>query len=338
MQSYKFTVDRELNLRTWDKNLERIRRKMSSEVAGTPYYELLPRLWNGKGDAVSRVIRYGKPLLLKDYQVRCFFGLSQVDVEITPLSDGSAKVSGALVTLTEHAGCSLFQDLQRSQTLIDIGKVSVTLAHGVRNPLNAIKGAVVYLKERYRAEATFLEFEQIIEEEITKLDHFISRFLSTSFLDREMIDTDVNALLEKVAKMTSLQARAGKVNFVQQFAEVPMVRIDSFQLEHAFLNVINNSLEAMPEGGSITLRTSCARKNQTQFVVVDITDTGLGMASKELLLPRKKEAVVKGKGFGLFITREIVRYHAGHIEIINGKRAGTTIRIHLPVELQGGVS
>jgi len=337
MQTYIFTVDTGLRLLSWDRNLEAIRRKTSTEVAGRLYYELLPRLNSGKGDAVARVIRYGKKLQIKDYQVCCFFGLSQVDVEISPCHDAGAKVCGAQVTLTEHAGCTLFQDLQRSQTLIDIGKVSVTLVHGVRNPLNAIKGAVVYLKERYRSDATFLEFEQIIEEEITKLDHFISRFLSTSFMDREMIDTDVNALLEKITKMTRLQARAGNVSFVQQFAEIPLVRIDSFQLEHAFLNVINNSLEAMPEGGSITLSTSCSRKNKTRFVVVDIADTGQGMAPKDLGPPKKKDAV-KGKGFGLFITREIVRYHSGHIEIVNGKSAGTTIRIHLPVELQGGVT
>ncbi|HMN03965.1 MAG TPA: histidine kinase, partial [Geobacter anodireducens] len=156
----------------------------SDPLLGIPYYECYPRLWNGNVDAVRTVVDQGTPLVLNGYRHYCFYGeFSAADIEIRPVFDGDARCTGAMVQVSVLPGCTVYGEMDSARALIDIGKMSVTLAHGVRNPLNAIKGAVVYLKDKYCADATFAEFADIIDEEICKLDGFITEFLGTSHLE-----------------------------------------------------------------------------------------------------------------------------------------------------------
>ncbi|KAF0214835.1 MAG: two-component system NtrC family nitrogen regulation sensor histidine kinase [Geobacteraceae bacterium] len=334
MYRYTYAVDRELNICAWDKNLEKIQDKTLSDVRGLPYHQFLPRIFLGKKDALVEVIRSGKPLQLKGYPVACFFGSSVADITILPVTDDNGAVIGAKVKTDAFPGCVLSQKLQWSQPLIDIGKISTTLAHGVRNPLNAIKGAVVYLNDKYKSEPTIVEFTQIIEEEITKLDTFITKFLSTSFMDSEITDLDVNVSLKKIVAITQLQAQTKNITYLTDFCAVPTVKADAFQLEHAILNVVNNAMEAMQSGGSITFKTAAVCINGGDHVLIEISDSGPGMPNRTIdgMLYPLKERGKAGRGFGLFITREVVQYHGGYMEISSEKNAGTSVKIYLPVK------
>jgi two-component system nitrogen regulation sensor histidine kinase GlnL len=334
MHHIAFSVDNELKIRSWSKELETIRGKSFLEVQGVPYYEAFPGIYNGNSDAVLQVLQEGNPITFS-CRSNCFYGGAEADISITPLSDETGTVIGANVAVKLCPNCFISRKLQESQALIDVGKIASTLAHGVRSPLNAIKGAAVYLGEKYANEKMLVEFTKIMEEEISRLDKFIKEFLSTSISYAEISSIDINSLLGKIEVFTSLQAHACNIEAIYEYGNIQPVMANSFQLEQAVLNIINNAMEAMHSGGKLIVKTRTeSRHPGMDFVVIEISDTGSGMADSridDLSIPSKNG----GRGYGLLITREVVQCHGGHLEIKSEKGAGTTVNLYLPVNRTG---
>jgi len=205
MHSFTFTVDRNLIIRSVDTGAVKSETGslIAAGIVGQPYQRFFPVLLKGKVDAVEKVLREETPLFLRAHQIVCFCGNIHADIAITPLLDAGGSVVGAEITREVVSGCDMQDTMWRERQLIDIGRNSAALAHGVRNPLNAIKGAVVYLKNAFGKEPTVVEFAGIIEEEISKLDGFITKFLSTSLLESEFESLDVNQLIRRILAVSS---------------------------------------------------------------------------------------------------------------------------------------
>lgn len=327
--SYIFCTDKQLHVTSWGEELAELTGKKPPEVLGKKYFEMLPRIFLDDKDALSLVVEKNKPVTLKRYALRCFLDHIKADIRISPVRT-AGKVKGVMVTISDPSPCSIARSLRNSQRFIDIGKTASTLAHGVRNPLNAIKGAVVYLSEKYANEPALVEFAKLMNEEISRLDNFISRFLSTSISDTGFTLTDINALLKRTEAFTSLQAHASNIRSVYELGDIPMTMVNAFQVEQAILNVINNAMDAMPSGGELVVKTRTEALSAQGFVVIEISDTGSGIPAKAAGVP-SMPLDGRGKGFGLFITREILQYHNGHLEIKSRKGKGTTVRLYLPL-------
>jgi two-component system nitrogen regulation sensor histidine kinase GlnL len=331
---FSFSVDRALKINSWSKELEVVYGKSSTEVRGIPYYKIIPRINQNNKDAVMQVLKTGKPMSLKGNHITCFCGDGKASVRITPVKNKMGKVNGANVAINAYPSCAIWRRLKQSQRLLDIGKIAATFAHGVRNPLNAIKGAVVYLREKYASEGKLIEFTKIIEEEISRLDNFIAKFLSPSISEKSLSETDINSVLKKIEVLTSLQAQSRKVETVFEYGYTYPVAINSFHLGHAILNVINNAIEAMPSGGRLMVKTQSESSSGTDFALIEISDSGPGMSvdrNGDMVKPSK----AKGKGLGLFITREILRSCGGHLEIKSKRGLGTMVKLYVPVNKNG---
>jgi two-component system nitrogen regulation sensor histidine kinase GlnL len=331
---FSFSVDRALKINSWSKELEVIYGKSSAEVQGILYHKIIPRINQNSKDAVMQVLKTGRPMSLKGNHITCFCGDGKASIRITPLKNKAGKVNSANVAISAYPSCAVWRRLKQSQRLLDIGKIAATFAHGVRNPLNAIKGAVVYLREKYASEGKLIEFTKIIEEEISRLDNFISKFLSPPISEKGLSETDINSVLKKVEVLTSLQAQSRKIETIFEYGYTYPVAINSFHLGHAILNIINNSMEAMPSGGRLTVKTQSEIRSGTDFALIEISDSGPGMAvdrNGDMVTPSK----VKGKGLGLFITREILRSCGGHLEIKSKRGLGTAVKLYVPVNKHG---
>ena len=326
---YTFRADSRLRIVSWGDNIAGFTGKSFSAVSGKKYFEVLPRIVAEDRDAVEKVFESKRGIALKGYQLsHCLFGSIGAEVSVAPVNtNGSFKI--AEVTFVPDVACSVVQKLQEAQRFIDIGKIASTLAHGVRNPLNAIKGAVVYLRERYPGELTLIEFTKIIEDEILRLDNFISKFLSTAVTETDLTGTDINAVLDRIKVYTSFQASASNILSVYEFGEIPPVFINPFKIEQALLNVINNAMEAMASGGQLSVKTMAEKKGKAVFVVIEISDTGHGMKEAGTCNMNNRR---KGRGFGLFLTREILKYYGGFLEMQSRKGAGTAVYLYLPAQ------
>jgi two-component system nitrogen regulation sensor histidine kinase GlnL len=329
MKEISFSTDKKLCICSWGKEVAEFTGQSSSHIIGNKYYEIFPRIFTDNKDALSEAIKNDKTLSLKGYSFNCLYGRIKADIRIKPIKSRNQKVDSVKVTISPHSTCEVATKLHQSQRLIDIGKIASTLAHGVRNPLNAIKGAVVYLREKYDYEEPLIEFTRIMEEEISRLENFISRFLSSSVSDTEVSETDINSLLKKIEIFTSLQIYTRNVQSLYELGSIPPITINTFHLEQAILNVINNAIDAMTGGGQLRIRTFTEERSGRIFVVIAISDTGPGMGDKRID-DLSSENSENGRGFGLFITYEILKHYGGHLEIDSKKNMGTTVKLFIP--------
>jgi two-component system nitrogen regulation sensor histidine kinase GlnL len=331
MNRFKFIVNKELKILSIDRIFENIIRKFYGSSDGIHYSEIVPGIIEENTDAVKRVIGEGKSFHLNDYIVPCLCGISRSEIYIDPITDEKSEITGAEVTIVVNPDCMFSHLINESRALIDIGKTSAGLAHGVRSPLNAIKGAIVYLQGKYSGDPVFLEFSQIIEEEINKLDRFVTKYLSCSMLYSDITDIDVNALIGKLVKRLTMQPNADNITFGTSYGDIKTINADQLQIEHAILNIINNSIESIKDCGDINVKTYMDK--HCSYVTIEISDTGIGYNDKEANYAIKEETLKNGRGYGLFLTNEIVKNLGGSLEITSKKMVGTTVKINIPARL-----
>ncbi len=337
MKEFSFSTDRELRLRSWHPGMaEKMLGQNGTGLVGKKYYDLFPRLFIGERDALLVASQRKGPVLFQAHSLPCLYTRVTADITIEPELSDAGEVQEIRVTVRPHAPCAAARKLGEAQRLIDIGKIASTLAHGVRNPLNAIKGAVVYLRGKYAHEAPLIEFTKIMEEEISRLEGFISRFLSSSISTANSAEVDVNALLKRIEVFTAYQLFNRSITPVFELGEVPPVRVNEFHLEQAVLNVVNNAIEAMKAGGRLNVTSTCESQPGGTFLIIAVSDTGPGMTDREVS-SLDASGRQTGKGFGLFISYEVLKYYNGHLTVESKKNEGTTVRLHLPADAGKGV-
>lgn len=339
MLELSFRVDEKLRLVSCSPALEKLLEIPSQVPLDSPYYQWLPPIRTGSHDAVEQVVRRGESLQLADHRYGCLGGSCAVDLSIEPLT-APDRTLGAQVNISVREPLRGAAREGSEPHWDDMGKVVAMLSHGVRNPLNAIKGAVTYLQGRYAHEAELGEFADIMIEEITRLEQFISGFLSTSCQDSEPALVDINGLLQKIAVYTSLQAQAAGVSLVLECGSLPLLRIEPFQIEQAILNLLNNALAVLSVGGEIRLTSRVEQLAGRAMVAVEVVDDGPGMPRAKIEAlhePCSVPEAGRDRGFGLFIVREVIAAYGGSLEIISEMGQGTRVRLLLPV-VGGGSS
>jgi two-component system nitrogen regulation sensor histidine kinase GlnL len=328
INKYTFSTNRNLRINSWGKRTAEVTGLSPSQVLGKKYYSFLPRIFAGDTDAVFVAMKKGG-VTLNGHRFNCFCSHEVADIIIKPVKARGGEVEGASVSIYVTSVCPTVKKLQEFQRLIEIGKIGSSLTHGIRNPLNAIKGAVVFLKGKYAGEPAIAEFTKLIEFETSRLDNFISRFLSASKPEAES-ETDINSLLREIEAYTALQLNAFDIKAVFEYGDIPSLLIDAFYLEQAILNIVNNSIDAMRSGGQLTVSTRIEKDSGMDCALIIIADTGPGMDETQLN-EMSHRSEYKRSGHGMFVTQEILRYYGGHMEIESAKGSGTTVRLYIPI-------
>ncbi|MFC1657359.1 nitrogen regulation protein NR(II) [Candidatus Moduliflexota bacterium] len=323
-----FVVDRNLQVSQWERDISDFTGRSSTEAIGRKYFEILPRIMKDDRDAVKMVLEGKGDLEIEGYVAACFSSSVRTGAVVKALHDGDGGVSGAHVVFSPQSLCPVEKRLRSSQWLIDMGKMTTTLAHGVRNPLNAIKGAVTFLGERYAGDGVLTEFTRIIEEEVSRLDQFISTFLSTSLSDIELAETDINAMMRKVEVSAALHSEASGIEIAFDYGDLPLVRTSEFHLEQAVMNVVSNAIEAMPGAGRLSVRTELSARPDGDYILIQVSDNGPGMSGDG----GEPSQGPGGKGYGLFITREVLSSLGGDMEIDSRKGEGTVVSLYIAVD------
>ncbi|MDH4231475.1 MAG: ATP-binding protein [Nitrospirota bacterium] len=329
---YKFAINKRMLVNLWDEGIAELTGVPASAAVGKKYFDVFPRVFFRDKDAVSHVIEKQKKLVLKEYVFNCLLYRVSADIVIEPVLTAKG-MQGISVNISNVSSCSA-RDTEELQHFIAMGKRASTLAHGVRNPLNAIKGAVEFISRKFTHEEVLIEFARVMQEEISRLDSFISRFLTASVSDMGPSAVDINSLLKKIEVLISFQAHARNICSDFRYGTIPETMIDPFQLEQAVLNVINNAIEAIDSGGGLIVKTALDNSSGKDFILIEVSDDGPGMMRNRPLntLLRGKN----GKGFGLFITNEIMTSCGGRMDIKSRKGNGTSVRLYIPVmQLEG---
>jgi signal transduction histidine kinase len=235
----------------------------------------------------------------------------------------------------------LYQQMKERDRLAALGEMSAGLAHEIRNPLAAIKGAIQYLDPK-KLPPDDREFLEIMIEEVNRLNGVVTQFLDYSRpLKPSMAPTDVNDVLARTFKLLESQAPSHVKVELDLAGWLPRVQADAEQLKQVFLNVALNAFQAMPGGGRLTVSTRVARDDlaflregarRVDVVEIRFRDTGPGIpeeARENVFVPfyTTKE---KGTGLGLAISQRLVKAHQGSIVVRSEIGEGAEFLVSLP--------
>jgi two-component system NtrC family sensor kinase len=238
-------------------------------------------------------------------------------------------------------------ELIRSEKLISMGKVSAGVAHEIRNPLNAVKGAIVYLQMHLPDDPVIREYTHLMLTEINRLDKFVVDFLYFAKQSSpNLLPANLNELIQNTSNLLNEEFRTKAIHVKTHLdPTLPPVMIDPYQMEQVFLNVFVNAMDAMPNGGNLEVSTALKHRsqgtNQGSESIVTIRDEGVGISKKDLnsIFDPFFSTKETGTGLGLPISLGIVENHGGTIHVTSEEHMGTTVTIELPLEAhawQGG--
>jgi PAS domain S-box-containing protein len=218
--------------------------------------------------------------------------------------------------------------LATSERMAALGEVAAKVAHEIRNPLVSIGGFAQRLENKL--EGNLKEYATIIAREVRRLEDILRDILGfVREVRLSITSVDVNTLLRNVLSLVESEAAGRGIGIETSFGEVPAVLIDGDRIQEAILNIVNNSIQAVDAGGKIEVKTYPANGD----VVVEVSDTGAGIAEKDLAFIFDPFFTTKrtGTGLGLAITRRIIEEHKGRIEVRSRPGEGTTIKVFFAV-------
>ncbi len=259
-------------------------------------------------------------------------GPKRVGVSVQVIQEDGERM-GALVTLRDLDSLeSISTQLQVSERLAALGRITAGVAHEVKNPLNSMRLWLENLKESLPEEQEGAqEAVQVLDKEIDRLDNVVKRFLDfTRPMEVQLEATQLAELLKEVLEVAKPQLQKANVQMAQLLPiDVPEVYVDRALVKQAILNLVLNAVEAMPGGGQLRLVLS----RRSDMAEITVGDTGRGIA------PEHRQKIFQlffttrpgGSGIGLASTFRIVQLHNGSIDFTSEVGRGTTFHIELPL-------
>ncbi len=218
-------------------------------------------------------------------------------------------------------------------------EVARRIAHEIKNPLTPIALSIENLQRSYRdkddnLDEIFNESTQTILEEVRNLQRIVDEFSAFARLPRLRKEwMDLVELMESTVSLYENLRENVRIKLIYE-NEIPQVYADTEQLRRAFSNLIKNAMDAMPEGGDLTVRLQLEHVNERGFVILEFMDTGIGISEenlKKLFIPYYSTKK-KGTGLGLSIVEKIISEHKGTIRAESLEGIGSRFIIRLPVE------
>jgi two-component system, NtrC family, sensor kinase len=228
-------------------------------------------------------------------------------------------------------------ELLHKEKLASMGQLAAGVAHEINNPLGSILlFAEILHKETPETDTRRREDLRMIMQETLRCKKIVSGLLNFARQQDVLAqESDIHDILQQAIAGVAHQPSFVPVQIVKRFApDLPPVQADPSQLLQVFVNLLNNSAEAMPQGGTITLET---RRQGQEAIEIALGDTGTGIPEENLSKLFNPffttKPVGKGTGLGLSIVYGIIKMHRGQISVASELNRGTTFTITLPVTL-----
>jgi signal transduction histidine kinase len=286
----------------------------------------VPLLFAGQSIGTLNVYT-GRPYNFSNEEIKILSALA----ELSAIAIEKARLYERIVDVEEQ--------LRQNEKLSALGLLAAEVAHEIRNPLTVMKLLYHSLDLKFPAGDPRAKDTRIIEAKIEHLNKIVEQILDFArTTEPKLAPVNLNELVDELGLLVRHKLANQNVQLVRDLqSDLPLVMGDAPQLEQAFLNLILNAAEAMPEGGTLTIKSQEMRLPRTSaqptHVVMEFKDTGKGMSAE--LQKRAFTAVLsttkaKGTGLGLAIVGRIIETHRGTIQIKSKIGRGTSMVITLP--------
>ena len=251
--------------------------------------------------------------------------------ELTELKNRCAKMEEAIIELKEKE-----KKLIEYEKLSALGRLTANVAHEIRNPITVIGGLAKKLEKGIPSGTEERKDLELISLEAKRLEGLLRDVLYFSnkpFFHRE--ELDINTIIEKILNAYQNAFVEHSISVNRCFGNVPKIFIDKSYVTAAIKNLISNAIEAMPEGGTLTVTTDRDFMNGINFVYAKITDTGVGISEDKLRIifePFSTSKVTKKEMWlGLPIAKKMIEGHGGFIRVDSTVGKGSAFGLYFPL-------
>jgi PAS domain S-box-containing protein len=327
------TIDLEKRIITLNKMAERILGKRRDEMIGLSLEQALGEhhpLYRMMTETLLHEEGLFHPELELEKDEECLWLTASTSL----LTDAEGRKIGTLVVFQDITEIKALEErLRQADRLAALGTLSAGLAHEIKNPLSAIKTFVQLLPKKSESPSFMEKFNITVPREIDRINLLVEDLLElTRKRVRPFVNLNVNQMILQVIDLHGEEMGKRRIVFEDHLDRTLLPILgDSDTLYRAFSNVVINSIQAMPNGGLLSI--SSEPDDRPSIAKITFRDTGIGMdeeTSKNLFNPffTTKD---KGSGLGMALTRKIIEDHRGTIEVMSEKGIGTTFVLRLPV-------
>jgi len=265
-----------------------------------------------------------------------------LSVRLDPLCDDEMgrlmRSFNSMVLNLEQAQKALeqchYQQMERADRLASVGEMATGIAHEIKNPLAGISGAITVLADDFAEDDPRKEIVRQVLEQIARLDKTATDLLYFGRPGKPEISyVDVNALVKKTLFFVSQHPEARNIHRVKELTrDLPAVGADEKQIQQVLFNVIINAIQAMKDGGTLTIVTDSVRRDGQEHVRIQVSDTGKGIAAGDIekIFVPFYTTKTQGTGLGLPICKNLMVQNGGGLDVESRLGEGTTFTIELP--------
>jgi two-component system sensor histidine kinase HydH len=292
--------------------------------------EILPR----EIEALTTQLKAEKEVIEKEIDCPLKDGKSiPMDVSVSLLEGDNGTFLGHIILFRDLTEIQeLKREIERSQRLASLGKLAAGIAHEIRNPLSSIKGFATFFNERFKDMPEYQSTAEIMVKEVDRLNRVITQLLEFARpLEVIKKPASIQLLIQHSLKMIEGEAKSKNISITTKFShEINEVHIDQDRINQVLLNLYLNAVEAMEDGGVLSVALS--REDDTQKVRITVSDTGAGIKKEDMVHIFDPYFTTKqsGTGLGLAIVHKIIESHKGEVKIESKFGKGTTVTIILP--------
>ncbi len=298
------------------------------ELLGRTVQEVFDRQ-SAFGAALLDAFERRRPMSQREFEAA---GGKRVQVSLDFVQEKTSQIGALLIMRDTESVRRIGDEIEMSRRLSASGRLTRGVAHEVKNPINAIVLHLQLLQNKLaHQEPDTRRHMDIIDSEIRRLDRVVQTLVDfTRPRDLHLEEVDLRRLMEDVAQLAAPDAEQHGVTIERHVPEQRLpVKVDVDLMKQAFLNVVINGVQAMPNGGLLTI--SIRRENHV--AVAEIQDQGSGIPKEmhdkvfELYFTTKKE----GSGIGLAQTFQILEWHYGSVDFESAETTGTIFRFQIPI-------
>jgi len=298
-----------------------------AELLGRTVHEVFERD-SLLGAALLEAFERRRPLSQREFDAA---GGKRVQVSLDFVQEKNSQIGALLIMRDPESVRRIGDEIEMSRRLSASGRLTRGVAHEVKNPINAIVLHLQLLRNKLaEQEPDTRRHMDIIDSEIRRLDRVVQTLVDfTRPRDLHLEEVDLRRLMEEVAQLAAPDAEQHGVTIERHMPEQRLpIKVDVDLMKQAFLNVVINGVQSMPQGGSLTI--SARRENNV--VVAEVCDQGGGIPKDlhdkvfELYFTTKKD----GSGIGLAQTYQVLQWHYGSVDFESVEGKGTTFRFHIP--------
>ncbi len=278
-----------------------------------------------------------------------------ITLETSALRAGNGELLGAIATLKDVTLLRQMEtQLVRSERFSALGEMAAGVAHEIKNPLNAIMGFSKRLSSKLQ-EPNLKKYAEIIAEEVVRMDAIVNDVLEYSRPDRvSKVPTDIHAMVDETIQFLNEKLEKGNIRIIKNYSsDMPLVAMDLPKIRQVVLNLVLNAVQAMPEGGTLTLSTGVVdglvvqdHKQveadqlfqqlflQQKMGILTVQDTGCGISKENMskLFHPFFTTKITGTGLGLSICHKIIASHGGTLDVQSEPGKGSRFSVSLPLE------